>query len=305
MSDLIFHSDEISFIKNKGFYAFNWLDLNVKKPDNGNNILMDLLMCLSFTILKKDIETILSISFKFILNKSFDINSENYAWSTVLSNIIQLWIPSYILDFILENRDDVNIGWYETQYGKTYLDLAIAFERDDIVEILKKKSQKTSCSETIINKSMEELISDWDLSWIVNLCKNNLSGDTAGFLYNAANLAWQYYNDNELAIKLYNEAIKYNSADPFVYNNLATVYKRLWNYDHALKNYCLSLKYDRQNLIRYLRPALLYAYIWDNENALDFLESYFGQWWSREQLEDVAKNTTQWWRELLQLYTNL
>ena len=152
-------------------------------------------------------------------------------------------------------------------------------------------------------KSLEELIEDKDVAGIINLCqKNSAYWDTADFLYNVANHAWQYYNDNEFAIKLYIEAIKYNNTDPNICNNLATTYKRVSDFDNSIKYYNLALDYDSRNPVRYLRPAFLYAYTWKNEKAITLLKKYFNIWWNDIAFIELCKNTTQWWGELLKLY---
>lgn len=155
-------------------------------------------------------------------------------------------------------------------------------------------------------KSIEELISDRDFSWIVNYCKNGTlmgsSQEVASGLYNIANQVWQYYNDNELAIKLYKESIKYNEKDPTVYNNLATAYKRLEDYENSILYYNKSLNLDSYNPIRYLRPAFLYAYIWKKAEAISLLKKYFEIWWDDLSFIELSKNTTQWWDDLLKLY---
>lgn len=155
-------------------------------------------------------------------------------------------------------------------------------------------------------KSIEELILDRDLSWLVNYCKNSTltwnSQEVASGLYNIANQVWQYYNDNELAIKLYKESVKYNGEDPTVYNNLATAYKRLSDYENSIVYYNKSLNLDSYNPIRYLRPAFLYAYTWKKTEAISLLKKYFEIWWDELSFIELSKNTTQWWDELLKLY---
>lgn len=155
-------------------------------------------------------------------------------------------------------------------------------------------------------KNIEELISDRDFLWIVNYCKNGTlmwsTQEIASGLYNIANQVWQYYNDNELAIKLYKESIKYNENDPTVYNNLATAYKRLSDYENSIIYYNKSLNLDSYNPIRYLRPAFLYAYIWKKTEAISLLKKYFEIWWDDLSFIELSKNTTQWWDDLLKLY---
>lgn len=155
-------------------------------------------------------------------------------------------------------------------------------------------------------KSIEELISDWDFSWIVNYCKNVTlswtSQEIASHLYNVANNVGQYQNNNELAIRLYKESIKCNKNDPTVYNNLATAYKRLWEYENSILCYQSALNLDSNNPIRYLRPAFLYAHIWQDKEAVVLLKRYFDIWWDDPSFINLCKNTTQWWSELLKLY---
>ncbi len=155
-------------------------------------------------------------------------------------------------------------------------------------------------------KSIEELILDRDFLWIVNYCKNGTlmwsTQEIASGLYNIANQVWQYYNDNELAIKLYKESIKYNENDPTVYNNLATAYKRLSDFENSIIFYNRALNLNPTNPIRYLRPAFLYAYIWQNNEAVSLLKKYFDIWWDDISFIELCKNTTQWWSELLKLY---
>lgn len=155
-------------------------------------------------------------------------------------------------------------------------------------------------------KSIEELISSWDFLWIVDYCKNVTlmwnSREIASGLYNIANQLWQYYNNNELAIKLYKESIKYNENDPTVYNNLATAYKRLGEYENSILFYNKALNLDSKNPIRYLRPAFLYAHIWQYKEAIFLLKKYFDIWWNNISFIELCKNTNQWWSELLKLY---
>lgn len=155
-------------------------------------------------------------------------------------------------------------------------------------------------------KNIEELISDWDFYWIVEYCTNWTmfwsKQEIADGLYNIANRIWQYYNNNELAIKLYKESIKYNDTDSNVYNNLATAYKRLSDYENSIIYYHKSLDLDSYNPIRYLRLAFLYAYIWKEKEATLLLKKYFEIWWDDISFIELCKNTTQWWDDLLKLY---
>lgn len=155
-------------------------------------------------------------------------------------------------------------------------------------------------------KNIKDLISSWDFSWIVEYCKNDAliwsNQEIASFLYNIANQVGQYYNNNELAIKLYKESIKYNENTPTVYNNLATAYKRLSDYENSILYYNKALNIDSKNPIRYLRPSFLYAYIWKNNEAISLLKKYFDIWWNDISFIELCKNTTQWWSELLNLY---
>ena len=124
----------------------------------------------------------------------------------------------------------------------------------------------------------------------------------ADWFYNIWNYVWQYFNEHKLAIKLYKESIRYGFNDSAVYNNTATEYKRLSNFEGALKYYKLALEYDFNNPLRYLRIAMLYAFIKDEDNAIKFMKDFLNIWWDEILLISTCRHTKEWGDELLKLY---
>lgn len=272
-----FDADETFLIQEIWFPDFDWNNIDIIKKDNWNSIWMQLSLHMDDRLLRLNpltkiywIEEIRDV-YLFLFDKlikipEYDINYKNHNWSNLITNLKQLWNDE-LADYVLKVR---------------------------------KENQ---------SNNLEELITNWDFLWIVNYCKNGVLmwnfQEIASGLYNVANQVWQYYNNNELAIKLYRESIKYNEKDSRVYNNLATAYKRLSDYENAIIFYNKALIFDSENPIRYLRPALLYAYLWQNENVEIYLTKYFIIWWDDITLIELCNNTIQWWQELLKLYKTL
>lgn len=326
LSDLEFNDDEIELVKYIWIDDFNWENINTIKEDNGSNIPMNLVLQMTDELLKNnflinrmwlDKDTLISaysyILAKLVVNKNFNINSSSLANSTLLSNVIGT-NSTDVLIFLLKNRNDLNIDQYISTYWNTYFDLAKGIGHLEIADILKNHHNNKNYSMLAMvwswnKKSIEELLSDWDFLWIVEYCKNGTlmwnPQEIALGLYNIANQAWQHYNNNELAIKLYKESIKYDEYAPTVYNNLATAYKRLGEYENSILLYNKSLSLDSKNPIRYLRPAFVYAYTWQEKEAVELLKKYFDIWWNDISFIELCKNTTQWWGELLKLYNTL
>lgn len=189
LNDLDFNDDEIELVKNIWFDDFNGKNINIKNKTNGANIAMNLVIKMKIEILDNNIitkflgkETLQkSYSYllaKLILNRHFDINSMSNAKSTLLSNII--WTNSIdVLKFIINNRDDINVDFYESKFWNTYLDLANALEHLEIAEILEKVNKKSSSSSisNVFNEheKIENLVLDYNENFLLpNDIKNKL-----------------------------------------------------------------------------------------------------------------------------------
>jgi len=260
---------------------------------------------------KKDFEDDMNNNLRLgIIYKYFVLIQSTY--DIFWLKVIQLWnedgtIKNFAL--LVESKDEIvamfgykrtNFYWDEFQ-EQSYRDIldGARTRRRDTIESRNKESKKT----------IEELINDWDFAWIVKYAQENTlfwtKDEVADGLYNLANQVWQYYNNNELAIQLYQESIKYNDTDATVYNNMATLYKNLNEFEKALEQYHLSLKHDEENPIRYFRIALLYAYQGENNDALMYAKKYFSKWWNDIEFIELCKNTTLGGGELLKLYNTI
>lgn len=139
----------------------------------------------------------------------------------------------------------------------------------------------------------------------INLWEKKLSS----WFYNTANYIAQNFQKYNLAIILYKEALLYDNKDAQIYNNLATTYKRLKDFDQAIYYYEKCIELDPNSHIRYLRPASLYAYTWDIKNAEKFLRLAKSKSTSNMAFEiefnHYCETTSEWWRELKVIYDKI
>ncbi|HIP21824.1 MAG TPA: hypothetical protein EYG72_02660 [Candidatus Pacebacteria bacterium] len=123
-------------------------------------------------------------------------------------------------------------------------------------------------------------------------------------LYNLGNTVAQEYLNHNLSIKLYQEAILYDKNDPSFYNNLATEYKRIDDFENAKNFYAKSFEVDPNYLKGYLRLAMLFAYLGNSESAFVIYSVYLKRDGSEEQAEHIMKITTQGGNELINIINN-
>lgn len=93
-------------------------------------------------------------------------------------------------------------------------------------------------------------------------------------LYNVGNMAGRDHGKDRLAILLYREALKYQPQNSHVYNNLATSYKRMGEYEQAEKYYLQAIAFDPDYLDGYLRLALLKAHQGEKDDAQKYYDQY-------------------------------
>lgn len=157
-----------------------------------------------------------------------------------------------------------------------------------------------------IDDDFREFIENNDFNSIRNRILKFHSDDysIAHSLYNLGNTVAQEYLNHNLAIKLYKEAILYEKNDPSFYNNLATEYKRIDDFENAKVFYAKSFEVDPNYLKGYLRLAMLFAYLGNSEAAFVMYSVYLEKEGVEDQAEHIMKITTQGGNELINIINN-
>lgn len=138
-----FTDEEIKIIIHEWFSKFDGFNVNIQN-DNPiwNTIYMHFFMLQRHQPEWYIRDIYLSILYKLATNPNYNFNLPNKAWSTIISNLIQLW-NFEALKFILENWKNIQCKYWESRFWDRYIDLALAFRKqapyeiDKIIELLK------------------------------------------------------------------------------------------------------------------------------------------------------------------------
>lgn len=129
------NENEIDFINILWFIDFNWENFSVKKINNWNTILMEVAMKIYLKELSwEDNSNYLKIFKKLVRENQININDQNKEDSTLLSNLIILW-QTELVKILISSRTDLDKN-IKSVYWNTYLDMARAFENNEIINIL-------------------------------------------------------------------------------------------------------------------------------------------------------------------------
>lgn len=137
---------------------------------------------------------------------------------------------------------------------------------------------------------------DFDL-----LCNLIIRGSTvedtpvgiASSFYNIANMCTKEYNKHKLAVALYHKALEHNNKDASIYNNLATTYKRLSDWQSAEKYYLKAYSVDKTYRLALMRLALLKAHTGSNDKALLYYKEYLKNGGNEKEAEYYINSTSQ------------